>query len=139
MIYRPWLALPYGEHVDALLTAASRFTEDEWADMPAILPPTVQGVVRATDALEADRGAAWASRLAPALRAAAGIGDHYSWSRHVVLAPALMLCAAHMVGREGVTVESIRAACEPARKVPALAAIVGAALDDLTERTKALS
>ena len=131
---RPWRSLPYGAHVDALVTAASTFTDDEWADMPAILPPAVQGVMPATAALEAYLGLSGAGRLATALRAAVGIRGGYRWEHHVVLAPAVVLCAAHLVGRDGLTVDAVRAACAPAQGVPVLAAIVGAALDDLDSR-----
>ena len=30
----PWLSLPYGAHVDAILTAAHEMTPTEWATAP---------------------------------------------------------------------------------------------------------
>lgn len=133
---RPWRSLPYGAHVDAILTAAHQMTPAEWATAPIISTQSAC-VLAAFNALDADSperrdialDAAIALLRTP-LADGGPIAACYSVARVVVV-----LCAAHLIGRRGLTVEAVREACAPAASVPALAALVGAALDDIAART----
>ena len=133
---RPWRSLPYGAHVDAILTAAHQMTPTEWATAPIISAQSA--CVRAAfDALDADsperRGIAFDAMCTLVY---AATSDGVPVARCYAAAYAVVvLCAAHLIGRRGLTVEAVREACAPAASVPALAALVGAALDDIAART----
>lgn len=136
MAPRPWLSLPYGEHVDAILTAAHQMTPTEWADAPTTTdrPAPVQAAFDALDVDSAERHDIAVDAVIALLRTplAGGVpvASCYSVSYAVVV-----LCAAHLIGRRGLTLEAVREGCAPAASVPALAALVGAALDDIAART----
>ena len=132
----PWRSLPYGAHVDAILTAAHQMTPTEWATAP-IISAQPACVRAALDALHTDsperHDVAVDAMVAPLHKLISdGVPVYrcYSVSYAVVV-----LCAAHLIGRRGLTVEAVREACAPAASVPALAALVGAALDDIAART----
>ena len=133
---RPWLSLPYGAHVDAILTAAHQMTPTEWDTAPIISDQPACARV-AFDALDADSPErydvavdAMVALLHKPTTDGVPVARCYSVSSAVVV-----LCAAHLIGRPGLTVEAVREACAPAASVPALAALVGAALDDIAART----
>ena len=133
---RPWRSLPYGAHVDAILTAAHQMTPTEWDTAPIISdqPACVRAAFDALDVDSAERHNIAVDAMIALLRKPTSDGVPvarcYSVSYAVVV-----LCAAHLIGRPGLTVEAVRAACAPAASVPALAALVGAALDDIAART----
>ena len=136
---RPWLSLPYGAHVDAILTAAHQMTPTEWDTAPIISTKSAcaRVAVGALDALHTDSperyDVAVDAMVAPLHKPTSDgvpVTRCYSVAYAVVV-----LCAAHLIGRPGLTVEAVREACAPAASVPALAALVGAALDDIAART----
>ena len=135
----PWRSLPYGAHVDAILTAADQMTPTEWDTAPIISAQSAcaRAAFDALDALHTDspeRHDIAVDAMIALLRKPTSDGVPvyrcYSVSYAVVV-----LCAAHLIGRRGLTVEAVREACAPAASVPALAALVGAALDDIAART----
>lgn len=136
---RPWLSLPYGAHVDAILTAAHQMTPAEWAAVPIIGAQSAcaRFAFDALDALYADSPErhdvavdAMVALLHKLVSDGVPVARCYSVSYALVV-----LCAAHLIGRPGLTVEAVREACAAAASVPALAALVGAALDDIAART----
>ena len=136
---RPWRSLPYGAHVDAILTAAHEMTPTEWATVPIIgaQSASARAACDALDALHTDSPErhdiavdAMIALLRKLISDGVPVARCYSVSYAVVV-----LCAAHLIGRRGLTVEAVREACAPAASVPALAALVGAALDDIAART----
>ena len=133
---RPWRSLPYGAHVDAILTAAHQMTPTEWATAPIISdePACVRAAFDALDVDSAERHDIAVDAMIALLRKPTTDGVPvyrcYSVSYAVVV-----LCAAHLIGRRGLTLGAVREACAPAASVPALAALVGAALDDIAART----
>ena len=133
---RPWRSLPYGAHVDAILTAAHEMTPTEWATAPIISdePACVRAAFDALDVDSAERHDIAVDATIAALRKL--ISDGVPVARcYSVSYAVVVLCAAHLIGRRGLTVEAVREACAPAASVPALAALVGAALDDIAART----
>ena len=134
---RPWLTLPNGRHVDALVLAAGGLSRADWNNMPARASRWRDVLFSARTALVDDSD----DRLEAAFEATAQIAARPFGSGvpleacDVVCDAAFVLCAAHLIGRRGLTVEAVREACAPAASVPALAALVGAALDDIAART----
>ena len=137
MSARPWLALPYGAHVDALVLAAEAgLSVEDWHAMPALTDRHRGIVLAATHALLDDSDERHEAALDATVQIAArpfGAGVPLE-ACDVVCDAAFVLCAAHLVGRRGLTVDAVREVCAPAVSVPELAAVIGAALDDLTAR-----
>ena len=134
---RPWLTLPNGRHVDALVLAAGGLSRADWNNMPARSSRWRDVLFSARTALADDSD----DRLEAALEATAQIAARPFGSGvpleacDVVCDAAFVLCAAHLIGRRGLTLGAVREACAPAASVPELAAAIGAALDDIAART----
>lgn len=126
---RPWLALPYGVHVDALLTEAADMSEHElsFVDIDAGSRPVVAG---AYEALADDADGRFEAARAAVRYASATVGG---WcSQHGQVADAVVvLCAAHRMGSHGLTRDSIARACAPLMGSVALAAVLRPALAQL--------
>ena len=130
---RPWRSLPYGAHVDALVLAAGGLSRADWNNMPARSSRWRDVLFSARTALVDDSD----DRLEAAFEATAQIAARPFGSGvpleacDVVCDAAFVLCAAHLIGRRGLTVDMVREVCAPAASVPELAAVIGAALAQL--------
>ena len=126
MTMKPWLSLPYGRHVDALLTAAEQMTFHEWDQVPPIYTPSPV-VGHAYAALAADADGRFASTRAAVRRVDINVVGPF-WAKRALADVVVVLCAAHLIGRPDLTARAIAATCERLTDAAALAAVLRTAL-----------
>ena len=135
MTGRPWLALPYGHHVDALIAATKDLYRDQWQAWESAHAAVVARThfplgLTAWDAVEDDLGARRTEYLIGALYDVER-GAPTGFPIDALESACAVLCAAHLIGRRGLTAAGIRIALSPALTVPELAEALRPALAQL--------
>ena len=127
---RPWLALPYGVHVDALLTEAERLTPHEWAFV-GVVTERPFAVACAYEALATDADGRYEAARAALRHLYITVSPPAQVTTHEVADAVVLLCAAHRIGLRGLSKASIAAAWAPLEGCAALAEVLTPAFEAL--------
>ena len=127
---RPWLALPYGVHVDALLTEAERLTPHEWAFVDVVAKRPF-AVACAYEALATDADGRYEAASAALHQLYITVSPRAQVATYQVADAVVLLCAAHRIGFHGLSKASIAAAWAPLMGCAPLAEVLTPAFEAL--------